>query len=282
MSKSGRIIIAVLSILLTCIHISCPAQIDTNIISLEKQLKKALPDTVRIDVNLHLAEKYSSVDIKKSEHFARQALDISTRINYKKGIAYSNYQIAKILSDSEFDLAEVFIIKSLESARETNDSILIAHNYMLIGNMKCDSWSYEEAYKYFNRALDIYLRLHNYSSVAGAYNNIGMVNSSLKKDSIAISYYKKAVVMNIASNNKEWLATNYLNIGSNYYIMGLYDSSFHYLNQSLNIAQEYQLIRILPWIYNSFTQGYIARNDYKSAEHFSHLAINYAILTHNH
>ena len=93
--------------------------------SLLIQLNEEKNDTLKVEILLELAAQTSWTDIAKYEEYARQALELSQNSNYLKGLAYSNYWLAKVFSEYEIDLSEKLIITALDYAEQINDSILI-------------------------------------------------------------------------------------------------------------------------------------------------------------
>lgn len=267
--------IPILYLVLILCGISLPtiAQENKDALFFEKKLELKMEDTTRINLLLDIAEKYRPDNIKKSEHFARQALDLSTKINSEKGLAYSNLSLGKLFTETEPDLAELFVLNSLDIARKLNDSLLIAMIYNLIGIIKGGPNNMEEALKYYNFSLNYYSRNGLDSLAAGIYNNLGLIFANQKRDSLALEYYSIAVKLNQKFNNQYWLAINYQNIGIIYNSLSLFDSSQIYYNKSLTIAQEFHLSELLPRIYNNLSLINIKMKNYQEAHRFAYLAL---------
>ena len=130
---------------------------DKSVNALISKLDEAQHDTTRVNLLLKLANETSWSDIKSAEKYVRQAMKLSQQNNYVKGIAYSNYWLAKIFVDYEYDLSENFVLQALEQAKEINDSILMARVFNVLGNLKSNLNHNEDALFYYNQALDIYL-----------------------------------------------------------------------------------------------------------------------------
>ena len=60
------------------------------------KLSEAGEDTAKVKALLDLTHQTSWTDIDASQGYARQALDLSQRLNYEKGIAYAKFWLSKI------------------------------------------------------------------------------------------------------------------------------------------------------------------------------------------
>lgn len=179
-------------------------------------------DTLQIKHLLDSAQKFLPLNVIKAESFVKEALILSQKNEYQKGIAYSSFWIATIFSDYESDVAESYILKSMDLAKQLNDSVLIGRLYNLIGRVKGYANEPDKALKYYTMALGIFLRHGQDSLAAGAYNNIGIENQKIGNDSVAKLYLSKAIRINEETRNLFWLAVNYMNMGVRLADMGEY------------------------------------------------------------
>jgi tetratricopeptide (TPR) repeat protein len=249
---------------------------DQEIDSLLVQLSNAKEDTTKVNILIHLAQQTTWTDIKSSEKYSTQALQLSEQINYIKGLAYSKYHLSNVYLDWEFDFAESLFVESLEHASAINDSMLIAKIYNGLGILK-DNLDYpEDALIYYNKSLNIYLR-HNQDSLAAAlYNNLGILHLLIYQDSLGINYYHKAARINKSRNNYLWLAMNYLNIGSAYLEMDKPNEAYNYLQKCLNLADEHNINRIYLWININLSKYYLIIEDYKKSKEYANKALQLA------
>lgn len=220
------------------------------------KLSQTKEDTSKVKLLLKLSDKTSWSDIKSSEKYAKQALDLSQHINFKKGMAYAYFKLARVFSDYELDLSENLVLQSLKQAKEIDDSILMARVYNVLGNLKSNLNHNEDALFYYNQSLDIYLRHNEDSSAAAIYSNLGILLAVMHGDSLSISYYKKAAEINKKTKNYLWLAINYMNMGYDLMDFGNLQEGFNHLQNSLQIAEEHNFNRLYPWIYNNYSYYY--------------------------
>lgn len=247
---------------------------NAEIDSLLVQLSNSNEDTSKVNVLIKLADKTSWSDINSSQEYAKQALALSQKLNYLKGLAYSKFLLSKVFADYEFDLTEKLALQSLDHAKTMNDSLLIARVYNILGNLKSKFGHDEDALNYYNKSLGIYLRHGQDSSAAAIYNNLGILHIPTKDDSLSIYYYQKAAEINIKTKNYLWLAINYLNIGNDLIDSGELDAAFDYLQKSHVLANEHNYNRLYPWIYNNFSKYYLEDNNNNKSIEFANKALH--------
>ncbi len=268
------IIISVIFLLVSNFCFGADKQMNAD--SLQIQLDNADDKPGKVDLLLRLAEDFSWSDPKLSEQYAKQALELSLKLDYTKGIAYSYYYIASVIQHYEYDLSEKFILESLDLAEKISDSILMAKLYNIAGNIKGLSGSYNKAMNYYNLSLGIYQRNNLDSLAAGIFNNLAMANSSLGNDSLVLYYYFKAVDINLREKNYRWLAINYLNIGRTFMFSDSVNKGMEYFTKSLDIAHNKNYNRLLPWIFNTKSSHYWLEQDYKKAIQLAKKSYNIA------
>ena len=246
---------------------------DKEMDSIRMLIENTHNDTAKINLLIELFDKSSWTDMKVSEQYAKQALELSLQINYVKGLAYSKYQMAIVFEDYKFDFSESLALESLEHAKAINDSILIARIYTILGNLKSNLNYHVDALTYFNKSLGIYLR-HNQDSLAAAiYNNLGILHAPVYGDSLSIGYYLKAAEINRKTRNYIWLTINYMNLGYDYIELGKFKEGLDYLQQSLKIAEEHNLTLLYPGIYNYFSLFALKTKDFKESVKYANKAL---------
>ena len=235
---------------------------DKEVERLHAQLFQAQEDTTRVNILIELASKTNWSDIKSSEEYAKQALNISQQINYTKGVAYATFWLAKVFTDYEYDLSEKLAFQALELAKEINDSILIASVYNQLGSLKNYLNQNEDALVYYNKSLGIYLRHDQDSLAAASYSNLGILHSRIPDDTSCISYFQKAAEINKITKNYLWLSVNYMNMGYIYMEFNKLQEGFEHLQISLEIAEEHNFNRSYPWIYANLSSYYLKTENF--------------------
>ncbi len=233
-------------------------------------------DTCKIESILDYAGELAWTDVTKAVEYTRQALVMSEKITYTKGIAYAKFRLSGLCGDYDFELSESLLLQSLGHAKAIDDSMLMAGIYCSLGNLKSNFNFLEEARNYFHKSLGIFLRHKQDSCTALIYNNLGVLHDLMYPDCLSNDHYLKASEINTRTQNHQWLAMNYLNIGINFTEMGEYDEGSRYLQQSRQIAKKHAFIRLYPWVYNSLSYYYFIINDYQSSIRLADTALTFA------
>lgn len=244
--------------------------------SLTDLLLTAKSDTQRVDYLLEYAKKYSWSDVDLAEKYTKEALNLSQKINYQKGLGYAKFQLSRIIGDYDFELSESLVVQALDHAKKIDDSILMANAYCSLGNLKGNFDFNEEALDYFNRSLGIFLRHNQDSSAAVLYNNLGVLFDMMYPDSVPNHYYELATEINLRTKNYLWLAITYLNKGVDLYESDEFTQSKVYLDKSYQLILDNDNTRLLPWILNSYSELYNRQGDLKLAIRFADSSLVHA------
>jgi tetratricopeptide (TPR) repeat protein len=228
-------------------------------------LSRMPDDTVKVKKLLASSQELSWTDMSTAESMASMALALSEKLDYRWGMAHSKYGIAVLFKDSDFKITEELVLESLEHARQLNDSLLIANIYNTIGNMKDNVREQEDAVRYYTMALDIYDAMGNDSLKSKIYNNLGIISDDMGEYQVSFEYYRKAADINSRTKNYSSLAINYLNMGYSLVLSGNLDSALKYYDRSIEIATEYNYRRILPYLYNNYSDYFLRRGEYGKA-----------------
>jgi tetratricopeptide (TPR) repeat protein len=186
--------------------------------------------------------------------YQKKALSIREKLKDWKGLASTNNNLGNILSATgKFPEAQKFYLKSLEMYEKTGDSSGIAYAMSNIGVMLKELNNYKEAIAYFERAVIIREKINDVNALGDSYNGLGdlyriqknydrafeyfdktikiSANASVEQFSYAlagkaelfaangkfneaISNYENALKLNLKICRQEFVAGNYMQIGS--------------------------------------------------------------------
>jgi signal transduction histidine kinase len=178
--------------------------------SLKLELKKAKQDTIKIALLNQISFLLFESDTKNSLIYGRQALQLSEKLQWKKGIgtAYNN-----------------------------------------LGLCYWSNSNFPESLKYYYKAFKINDSLKNKKELALTENGLGMVFFALEDFKKANSHFKKSLAINLELKNETEIPNNLNNIATIYYINKNFSQSLHYyklaiehyakLNDTINIAYCY-------------------------------------------
>ncbi len=273
--KRHKILMIILLIYLSTIYSALASSKQSKNIedSILIELIKCKSDTNKVFLLLKVAKIYKDQGNSKNREFAKQALILSKELNYKKGVAHSNYFFSDIFVDYDTDIAQGFIIKALEQAKELDDSLLIAKCYNTIGIISNSKGSRNDAIDYYNKSLKMYLQMNDSASTARVFNNLGSVYGRLYKDSISLAYMLKAAKINRKYKNNLWLASNYINISRLYFDSDSTNKALQYCKMAENIIIKHNFMAKKPWLYNNYGRFYHKLKQYIKAKSYADSAL---------
>lgn len=230
-------------------------------------------DTTKVNNLLVQAKQYFFSDLKKTQEFAIEAIQLSESSGYQKGISLGNYYLAQVYLNYNSQLAESYLVESLKHAKNIADSAQINRINNSFGVLYQNANEYEKALKYFHKVLNSYLSNGNDSLAAAIYNNLGISYEELHFDSLAMDNYQRATQINERNGNLEWLARNYQNLGNYYLKHNQSGEAGRYLAKSLEIAERNSDELIKPYVYYNLYELSLLENKSNDAMRFARLSL---------
>ena len=195
--------------------------------SLVSVLKTAKADTDRVNTLNSITKLYwQTADFTQAKKYADKALELSDKINFKKGKAAALSNIGLVFwKQGNYPEALKNYFSALKIAEETGDKRKTAAIYTNIGNIYINQENYPEALKSQLPALDLAIKMGEKKLMANAYNSIATIYyrqgnfpgvKAALRDSlwkISLNNHFAALKLNEETGNKNWLAYNYNNIG---------------------------------------------------------------------
>lgn len=190
-----------------------------NADSLLRVLKTAKEDSNKVNILNELSAIYFQTDVEKSKDYGRQVLELSTKINYERGMLRGNNLIGRCYAmQSNLPEALRYFQNALVIARKTKNPIYEGMMLSAISAVYATNNDYVQA-------LDYGLQAKKVNEAAGIKNmsnlmiNIGYLYIRQNKYKEALIYYEEALRMEKqygASTGYAELANIYLNIGGVY------------------------------------------------------------------
>ncbi len=178
-------------------------------------------------------------DPEQAEGYAGQALILSERTGFKKGMAESHMVIGtSYWARGDFDKALEYYARSLRICEETGDRKGAASCQSNIGNIHRNHGSYELALEYHIKALKIKEEITDKPGMAKSYNNIGIIYDEWKEFDQALDYYFKALQFFEELGDKQGIAISYNNIGVVFESQGNPTRALEHYQKSLGIKKE--------------------------------------------
>ena len=245
--------------------------------SLEKVIKKNLPDSIKLNIYLQLAQINLSVNIEKANTYSKKALILSSYLHDTLGMMKAYNCIGVALSDmGNQPLALDFYFKSLELAKIKNRERGIASIYNNIAEIFNKNKDYIQALKYYNKSFEIENKRKDNEGIANYYNNIGAVYYKLGNINLAKKNYYNALSIYKMDNNIFGMAVIFLNIGIMFNDREIQDSAFFYFNKSLTSFEQINNIEGIANVCNSLGNYYSQNNQFQESIIYYKKSYDYA------
>jgi tetratricopeptide (TPR) repeat protein len=206
--------------------------------SLPKPTNK-LSDSTYIKTLNNLAWEYSFINPDSAITLAHQGLQLSEKINWKKGLAICFNELGRSnYVKGNYSQALEYYNTGLKLAEEFSDKSLQAKILSNIGIVYAEQSNYHKALECYFKALKIAEELGNKINIAINLGNIGVVYKNQSDYPKALEYYFKALKINEELGNKRTMAINLGNIGVVYKNQSDYPKALEYFFKALKIDEE--------------------------------------------
>jgi signal transduction histidine kinase len=251
---------------LTLLAISPYVLAQDKIDSLERQLQKELPDTLRVSTLLLLSIEYEYVDVTKSRKLTEEAIDIieEKKLTGSKSRAYQSLgSIYRVGGDYQAALKADNI--ALEASLSVNDSARIATSYNNVAHDYYDLGDYDEAYHYFIQSYRIASSIGDSLTMAISMHNVGRVYKELRQYDRAHEYLNLSREMSRKIGDKEGEPYSLSEIGEVLLRQEKYDSALETLQKTLRMSRQYRLRVLMPKTMINIAQIHLKKNDVATA-----------------
>jgi signal transduction histidine kinase len=235
---------------------------------------------------LSLSALYQEIpDYNKALEAADSAIVLYTKSNTLDNVSGCYMNISTIYTDLKNPVKALsYIDKALPVFLKENNGINYgaalayqskAENYKIATTAELKEIGFNKAQrdneclKYLFKALDISIKVGEGANtlLPTLHNEIGNTHQRMGNDKLALQYYNSALKeFKINSEDKNTLADILYSYGNYYYAKANYDSSAVYLNQSLQVAKEYNLLLLQQQALLMLSEVYEAKGDYKNAQ----------------
>jgi tetratricopeptide (TPR) repeat protein len=231
-------------LIIVVVSMALPAQLvcqQNPIDSLLNALKTTGEDTNRVNTFNNLAWEiiFTTGEYDKTMSYANDAIDLSKKINYKKGNAEAlNVIGAAYMFQGNYNEALEYYFESLKIREVMEDKKGIAAAYSNIGLVYMYQGDYSKALKNHQASLKIEKERGDKAGIAGSYNNIGIVYEDLGNYPEALKNHLASLKIDEELGNKSGIANSYNNIGSIYEIQRNFKEALKNHYAALKIRQE--------------------------------------------
>ncbi|HEY5916959.1 MAG TPA: tetratricopeptide repeat protein [Chryseolinea sp.] len=178
-----------------------------------------------------------SSDPVKALGYTREALNLATEIDDKKGMAASYNNLGIVYrNQGGLDKALDYYLTSLRIYEGLDNKEGIATTKNNIANLYAVKKDYAEAMKYLEASYNLFLELKDESKIVGSLNNLGNLYIEVQLYDKALRYFKDASELSAKLGAKFPDPLN--NIGNIYYRQGNYQLAVEHYEKALAIERE--------------------------------------------
>ena len=197
-------------------------------------------DTSKVNVLIAISNAYAQSEKDSlAEKYSNDALKISERINFKRGVAGA-YTILAGIQDKKGDYkGEInYFSKILVISQEINDKSGIARSYQNIASSYYNLGIFDKASEHFYKALLVWESMTNKKGIASTYNQLGLLFRRQNKYDESLMYHLKALALQKELGDKKGIAGSYGNMGIDFEKKGMLDTALAYNLFAMKLNEE--------------------------------------------
>lgn len=249
-----------------CLNVSVWAQ-QAESDSLQHLLRTQADDTSKVNTLNELSYVYYQTAVYDSElYYAQQALNLSQKLNWKRGMAVSLKNIGSACDDMGNNSdALVYYGRALNIFSSIDDKSGVSACYNNMGLVYRTLGNFSEALKNHFASLKIKEAIGDKNGIALSYNNIGVVFNAQKNYDEALKNHRAALAIRLSLGNKRGIASSYGNIGNVYQAQGNNTEALKNYAEALKIAEETGDKVGMTTALNNMGAAYFEMGDYENA-----------------
>ena len=201
--------------------------------------------------------------------YEKQALIISTEINYKRGIDHALGSLGLVYKyKGDYSKALNYFFKSLADCEKLDDKLGSIINLGNIGTVYDAQGAFPKALDYYFKALRISESINDKHTTSIQYHNIANLYGNQAMISKSEEYHFKALAIDKSLNDKKGIATTLMDLGSLYSLNDSLHKSLTYYLEALSILEEIgKKVEIGTCLMN-ISAGYTDLKQKKKAEEY--------------
>jgi len=226
-------------------------------------------DTIRVKILLSICHRETPFHPAKNKALAEEALKISTKLNFIRGIGNANRYIAdyyKVLGD--YPLATKYAYEMLRAFERISYAIGINQAYQLLGILYDEGGDMEKAKACYKYAIDLCRRANLKKELGYCYNNLAGLYFDFSEFDKALGFYLKSIELRLEIKDERGLSTSYGNLAAVYVKQKKYDEALVYFEKALPLAKKLDYLEFIANIYQSIGEMYTLTGKYELAEKY--------------
>lgn len=260
------------------VSFSAKAQYQKEIDSLKAIIPAIPKDTLQLGQLAQLTFYYSFTDSASTFKYTQQLQQLSSKWNYKPGIAaalraIANYFLIKRVPQKAFP----YLLQESQIWQQLRRPAEVAANHAMLGQAYTLSADYTVAMEHFNQAEIIYKQLNNQKSLSNLYHNAGAMLTEKTEPKLALIYLIKSLEIQEQLNDTKTIGLTQNNIGRLFYQTKNFPKAIEYYRKAILSNTQSKDWRNLGIAHVNLANVYVDMNNYpgaieelnKSIDHFT-------------
>jgi serine phosphatase RsbU (regulator of sigma subunit) len=225
-------------------------------------------DTLKANILGQIARVYlyDFNNVEKMKQYATQAIQLSQKTNFKKGLATGYLYYGVYYNNmANYKYAMTYYLKALKLYEELKDNKSLGSCYINIGSVYGTQGNYKSALAYMQKGASLKDAANDKKGTSIAYNNIGNMYSDQGKYPEAIDYLMKSLKIKEEINDKSGISIAYNNIGLILELQGKTEEAIAYHIKSLKLKEELGDRLGISFSYSNLASLYVAQKKYTEA-----------------
>ncbi len=228
-------------------------------------------DTTQINLLASISNTYCEIDPGQGLIFSDKAIALSKKLgNQRKlGLSYAMKGFNFEANGENEKAIEMFLL-SLTAHESINNKPAVGRMSHNIGNAYFNVSNFSEAVKYYEKAKNIFEEMKDSVSLAIVYNGLGTAHEYLSNYTISVEYFLNALQLyhRAGNENQNGLTEVYINLGSLYRELSLFNTALSYYDTTLSIHTRNGNELGISNVYNSIGNLYDDMDDQTKALEF--------------
>jgi len=242
--------------------------------SLEKFIKTARDDTVKLSALNTITNNYAKKDPEKALNYAWEALRIARELNLKRKMAEVYGNIGYIYKhQGNYEDALEYRLKVSKIHEETDDKSNLGFALGEIGSLYREKGEYEKALEYHLKASKIFEELGDKNGLGFSLDNIGGIYRELGNYEKALEFHLKASKFKEEIGDKRGLGYSYDNIGRIYKEQRNYEKALEFHIKGVKFKEETGDKRGMSYTFGEIGNIYSEQGIYDKALEFHFKAL---------
>lgn len=237
-----------------------------KIARLQEELAAATTDTAKIKSLTGLAFEVVEIDREKARNYSQQALALSTKNNYPKGLMLAYYALGMVADyEAKTDSLLYFYNRSLQYSTALKEDKWMADTWINMGLAYVHESKFPEALNYYDKAESLASGMKDDGLLAKVYRkkaNLFMQSLDFNKGR---GFILRSIAIYERLKDSATLGEAFGSLGWAYKSEKKYDSTIYYLQKAIEIFKKTNYITFIPVAYTEIGAALNEQQQYTEA-----------------